>query len=66
MNMLFIKHFVEDLWFLRYRECTYSGTICIRLLSPSIYIPVYLSRLCEPMGLKKHLYVYNLIVIHSF
>ena len=24
-----------DLWFLRYRECPYSGTVCIRLISPN-------------------------------
>ena len=26
MNILFIKHFVYDLWFLGYRECPYSVT----------------------------------------
>ena len=33
MNILFIKHFLYDLWFLRYRECPYSGTFRISLLS---------------------------------
>ena len=34
MNMVFIKYFVYDLWFLRYRESPYSGTVRIRLISP--------------------------------
>ena len=36
MNILLIKHFLYDVWFLRYRECPYSGTVRIRLLSPTI------------------------------
>ena len=36
MKFLFIKHFFVDVWFLRYRECPYSGNIRIWLLS-SIY-----------------------------
>ena len=35
MKMLFIKHFFVDVWFLRYREYPYSGTVRIRLLSPN-------------------------------
>ena len=31
MNILFINFFL-NLWFLRYRECPYSGTVRIRLL----------------------------------
>ena len=41
MNILFIKKIVYDLWFLRYRECPYSSTVRIRLLSP-IYIYIYI------------------------
>ena len=36
MIILLIKifcRFFVDLWFLRYRECPYSGTVRIRLLS---------------------------------
>ena len=32
MNILFIKLFLKDLWFLRYREYLF-GTVRIRLLS---------------------------------
>ena len=31
-----LKKIVYDLWFLRYRECPYSGTVRIRLLSPTV------------------------------
>ena len=38
MNIVFIKHFfLYDLWFLRYLECPYSGTVRILLLSPTVY-----------------------------
>ena len=33
---------ILNLWLLRYRECPYSGTVRIRLLSPK-YINYYLS-----------------------
>ena len=36
MNILFIKHFLYDLWFMKYRECSYSGTVRIRLLFPKL------------------------------
>ena len=34
MNILLNTIFLWDLWFLRYRECPYSDTVRIRLLSP--------------------------------
>ena len=38
MNIVFIKHFfLYDIWFLRYIECPYSGTVRIQLLSPTVY-----------------------------
>ena len=33
--------FVYDLWYLRYREYPYSGTISIQLLSPIEYTILY-------------------------
>ena len=35
MNIEFIKKKLYDLWFLGYRECPYSGTVSIQLLSPT-------------------------------
>ena len=34
MNIVFITFFFLDLWYLGYRECPYSGTVRIQLLSP--------------------------------
>ena len=48
MNILFIKHylniFVYNLWFLRYRECPYSGTARIRLFSLTSYYHTFVIR----------------------
>ena len=43
MNILFINFLVEDLWFLRYREFPYSGTVRIRLLSHIKYINIVIT-----------------------
>ena len=47
MNILFIKHFFVGfmVWVLRYRECPYSGTFSIWLISPifrNIIIYIYI------------------------
>ena len=38
MNILFIKHFFVGFMDSGYRECPYSGTVRIRLLSPYILL----------------------------
>ena len=43
MNILFIKHFFVGIWFMRYRECPYSGTVRNRLLSPTHIMYTYYS-----------------------
>ena len=37
MNIL-LNIFLKDLWFLIYRECPYSGTVRIQLLSPIYFV----------------------------
>ena len=49
--------FLSDLWFPRYRECPCSGTVRIRLLSPTCHTR---DKYCIQYT-KGHLYIYALL-----